>query len=84
MNKKGWVQYEKAFNEMGLEYIPSVGNFITVDIGKDTGNVFEALLQQGVILRPLKPYNMPHHFRITIGRKEENERCIEALKKVAL
>jgi len=67
---------------MGLEWIPSVGNFITVDLGRPSAAVNQALLQLGVITRPVANYGMPNHLRISIGLPEQNARCIDALKQV--
>ncbi|SFX01618.1 histidinol-phosphate transaminase [Marinospirillum alkaliphilum] len=80
-NKAGMLQLETAFRELGLNYIPSVGNFICVDVG-DAEAVNQALLKEGVIVRPLRPYRMNNHLRISIGLPEENQRFIDALKKV--
>lgn len=82
MNAAGLKQLTAAFDEMGLEYIPSVGNFISVDVQREGKPVFDALLREGVIVRPVANYAMPTHLRITVGRPEENERFIVALKKV--
>jgi len=80
VNRQGMEQYEKAFQQMGLEWIPSVGNFITVDLKRNAADIDKALLQQGVITRPIANYGMPEHLRISIGLPEQNQRCIEALK----
>ena len=74
-------QYEQAFTEMGLEWIPSVGNFITVNLEKNASAIDKLLLRQGVITRPVANYGMPEHLRITIGLQEQNERCINALQQ---
>lgn len=80
-NKAGMLQLETAFRELGLEYIPSVGNFICVKVG-DADAVNQALLKEGVIVRPLRPYRMNEHLRVSIGLPEENQRFIDALQKV--
>lgn len=81
-NLQGLAQYEAAFAEMGLAWIPSVGNFITVDLGRDASEVDKAMLMKGVITRPVGNYGMPDHLRITVGLPAENERCIAVLKEV--
>lgn len=73
--------YRKNFNQMGLRYVPAVANFILVEVGKGR-EVFEAMQKEGVIVRPMDPYGLPDHIRITVGTKAENVRCIEVLKKV--
>ncbi|MES9899905.1 MAG: histidinol-phosphate transaminase [Sedimenticola sp.] len=82
MNRKGMAQLSAALDEMKVDYIPSVGNFITVDVGQPVEEVDLALLKQGCIGRPLANYGMPQHLRITIGTAAENSRFIEALKEV--
>jgi len=71
-----------ACDELGLEYIPSVGNFLAIDLGRDAMPVYEALLREGVIVRPVGVYEMPNHLRVTIGLPVENVRFIQALKTV--
>lgn len=81
LNAKGMQDLVSAFNDMGLEYIPSVGNFICVKVG-DAATVYEGLLREGVIVRPVANYEMPEYLRITIGTDKENARFIDALKKI--
>lgn len=82
MNADGLKQLVAGFESMALEYIPSVGNFISVDVGREAGPVYEALLHEGVIVRPVANYGMPNHLRVTVGTTEENERFLTALDKV--
>jgi len=70
--------YEQ-FDEMGLDYVPSVTNFILVCIKQD---VFGALLKMGIIVRPMDMYNLRGYIRVTIGTKAENQMFIDSLKKV--
>jgi histidinol-phosphate aminotransferase len=81
MNKLGMQQLIQAFDEMGLKYIPSVANFIAVNVGRDANSVYKKLLHKGVIVRPVENYDMPGFLRITIGTKEENEKFISSLKE---
>ena len=82
MNNKGMRQFEQAFKAMGLSYIPSIGNFVAVEVGENAASVYDALLHEGVIVRPVANYGMPGHLRVTVGTPEENARFIDALKKV--
>ncbi|MEE9302293.1 MAG: histidinol-phosphate transaminase [Thiotrichaceae bacterium] len=82
VNTSGLRQWEQACEDNGWSYIPSVGNFICVDVGQDANPIYEALLREAVIVRPIANYKLPHHLRITIGLKEQNTRCIIALIKV--
>ncbi len=79
INREGMVQLEEAFERRGLNYIPSVGNFITVDIGRDGDLIFQALLREGVIVRPVANYGMPRHLRVSVGTRAENQTFIDAL-----
>ena len=82
VNRAGMMQLEEAFDQLGLNYIPSVANFISVDVETEGVGVYEALLGQGVIVRPIANYGMPTHLRVSVGREPENARFIEALDKV--
>ena len=82
MNRAGLAQLSNAFEKMNLAYLPSAGNFITVDLGQPAGAIYEGLLREGVIVRPVANYNLPNHLRITISRQEENNQVIAALQKV--
>jgi histidinol-phosphate aminotransferase len=79
-NRAGMRQLVDGFAASGLGYIPSVGNFVCVDLGRPAAPVYEALLRQGVIVRPVANYGMPQHLRITVGRPEQNARFLEALR----
>lgn len=82
LNRAGMRQYLDAFKRMALAYIPSVGNFITVDVGRPAGPVNQDLLRRGVIVRPVGNYGLPNHLRISIGLEAENARCIAALEDI--
>jgi histidinol-phosphate aminotransferase len=82
VNRAGMSQLVKGFEEMGLEYIPSAGNFITVDVARSGPEVDQALLHEGCIVRPVANYGLPNHLRVTVGLAEENDRFLAALKKV--
>jgi histidinol-phosphate aminotransferase len=81
-NQDGMQQLVDGLQELNLPYIPSVGNFLCVDVGRDPGEVYEALLREGIIVRPVDNYAMPGHLRISIGLQEENQRFLQALDKV--
>ncbi|MEH6436765.1 histidinol-phosphate transaminase [Massilia sp. DD77] len=83
-NAEGYKQMTAAFDELGLEYVPSFGNFVLVKVGKDDGagaRVNVALLKQGVIVRPVGNYGLPQWLRISIGLPQENATFIAALKR---
>ena len=80
LNRAGMAQIVAALDQLGLEHIPSCGNFVTFRAG-DAAAVNQKLLQQGVIVRPIAGYGLPEWLRVTIGKAEENARFIEALQK---
>jgi histidinol-phosphate aminotransferase len=72
----------RELDKMGLLYLPSHANFIFIDFGRDSQEVFQALLKEGIIIRPGKIWGYPTCARVTIGRREDNQRFIKALKKI--
>lgn len=80
LNRQGMAQLTAAFARLKLRWIPSAGNFVTVELG-DAAGVNQRLLQQGVIVRPIGGYGMPQWLRVSIGLPEENARFIAALEK---
>ncbi len=81
VNTAGLRQLEQAFDRLGLEYIPSVANFVVVDVGDRAQDIYQALLAKGVIVRPVGGYGMPRHLRVSVGLAEENQQFIEALEQ---
>ena len=79
LNRQGMTQLTGAFQRLGLPYIPSWGNFVTFHVA-DAKALNAHLLRNGVIVRPLAPYNMPNSLRVSIGLPEENARFIEVLE----
>lgn len=77
----GMRQLTVAFEAMGLEYVPSVANFVLVKVGRGR-EVFQALQARKVIARPMDGYGLPDHIRITVGREADNAQCLEALRAV--
>lgn len=83
LNKQGMTQLEQGFARLGLHWIASRANFIALDVQRDGGQVFNALLKKGVIVRPVGGgYAMPRHIRVSIGLPEENARFLDALAQV--
>jgi histidinol-phosphate aminotransferase len=66
----------------GLACLPSQANFITFDCGRESTPLFDAMLREGVIVRPLASYDMPEHLRVTVGSEEENRIFLAALDAV--
>ena len=80
LNERGMRQLVAGFRRLGIEYIPSYGNFVTFEAG-DAGRVYRGLLERGVIVRPLGGYGMPRHLRVTVGLESENVRFLAALEQ---
>ena len=81
VNREGMRVLMEAFRRLELPFVPSAANFILVRVGQGLA-VYEALLRQGVIVRPMDGYGLPEYLRVTIGLPEENARFIEALETV--
>jgi histidinol-phosphate aminotransferase len=78
-NLQGMRQLEEGAKKLGLDYIPSHGNFLTIRVGK-ASDIYKKLLKRGVIVRPVGGgYQLPEHLRVTIGTAQENERFLGAL-----
>ena len=80
LNDSGRKQFEQAFEQMEVEYFSEGGNFVMVKV-PDAKKTFVQMQQAGVIVRPNFGYNLPEWIRITIGKAEQNERCLQELKK---
>ena len=81
LNREQMTELCEGFRRLGLEWIPSVGNFVTVDVGQPAADVFHKMLLQGVIVRPVAYYGMPNHLRFTVGLALENEKALRALEQ---
>jgi len=81
LSREGREFLQAAFAAAGLEYIPSVANFVLVKVGKGK-EVFQALLRKGVIIRDMDAYGLPEWIRVTVGTMEENARFLRELKSL--
>lgn len=82
INTKGMQQLEVGLRELGLHFIPSSGNFIAVNFARDAAPLYQAFLQEGIIVRPIAVYGMPTWLRISIGLPEQNARFLQSCRKV--
>lgn len=82
VNRAGMRQLQDACRRLSLNWLPSVGNFLCVDVDRPGRGVFLELLKRGVIVRPVDNYGLPRFLRISIGTEAENARLIEALNDV--
>lgn len=77
-NAAGLRQFEEWAKSLGIEYIPSSANFVTIDVG-DGNAAFEAMQKDGIIVRPLAPYGMSKWIRVSVGTEKENCQALESL-----
>ncbi|MFC1674659.1 histidinol-phosphate transaminase [Candidatus Omnitrophota bacterium] len=81
---KGKSYLYQRLASLGVSYVPSVANFILVDVGRDSREVFKEMLKGGVIVRDMRQYRLKNFIRVTIGTKKENRKLIKVLKSVLL
>jgi histidinol-phosphate aminotransferase len=81
LNQAGMVQLTQGLSRLGLEYIPSFGNFVSFRIDR-AATIYQRLLENGVIVRPIANYELPDFLRVSIGLFSENARFLEVLEKV--
>ena len=79
MNREGKAALTDGFRRLGLDFIPSAGNFVAVAV-PDAPALYRALLQKGVIVRPIAEYGLQSHLRVSVGLPEENERFLATLE----
>jgi histidinol-phosphate aminotransferase len=82
LNDEELPRLEAALADLGLQVAPSQANFVLVDLGRGARMTYEALLQRGVIVRPMAGYGLPSHLRITVGTEAENVRLLATLREV--
>ena len=80
-NAVGMQFFSEAFRQLNLEFVPSAANFILLRVGNGQ-QIFEQLQKQGVIVRPMAGYQLPEWIRVSIGKPEENQRCLASLKNL--
>jgi histidinol-phosphate aminotransferase len=81
-NRAGLAQVSRGLERMGVQFVPSVANFLLVNVAGDAQIVADELLQQGVIVRPMRWMGFPNAIRVTVGTKDENNRFLHALAQV--
>ena len=82
LNNAGKQYLQRALDELGLHYLPSMGNFISINLKRAAQPIYDALLYKGVIVRPVANYSMPEYIRVTIGTEAQNRRFMSALTEV--
>ena len=81
-NRDGLEMMRREFDARSIDYIPSVGNFLTVRFGDKAMKVYQALLERGVIVRPVANYELNEYLRISVGTTAQLERLFAALDQV--
>ena len=81
LTRCGLADLENNFQQLKLEFVPSCANFILVHVG-DGDQVFRDLQQRGIIIRPMRGYQLPDWIRVTVGLPAENRRFLHALQAV--
>ncbi len=81
VNLDGKAQIIAGLEQLGLDYLPPHGNFITFKVAS-AQRIYEKLLRHGIIVRPLDGYGMAQWLRVTVGLSAENEQFLHALKVV--
>lgn len=82
INSNGYKKLTDGFRQLKLDFIPSVGNFITVEMPGDVVSIHKKLLQKGIITRMVDVYDMPNHLRFSIGLHNENIALLDNLKEL--
>ena len=82
VNQAGKNYLYEEVEKLQLKYLKTDANFIFIDTGKDSQEVFQRLLKQGVIIRSGDIFGYPTYIRVTVGNEKENARFIESLKKI--
>ena len=81
MVKEGQQFLTEGLAAMGLDVVPSVTNFLLIKVGRGK-KIVQALLQKGIIVRPMDAYELPAYVRVTIGTQRQNERFLSSLNEV--
>ena len=82
VNAQGLKLMRDWFDNRGFDYIPSAGNFLSVNFGDNSDQVYQALLQRGVIVRPVANYELPDFLRISVGTRSQLEQLFSALEEI--
>jgi histidinol-phosphate aminotransferase len=81
LNCAGMTQITDGFKRLGLDFIPSYGNFVSVRVER-APDIYQSLLEKGIIVRPVAAYELPDYLRVSIGLETENARFLQALEEI--
>lgn len=77
------LQYLYAeLDRLGMGYLPTEANFFLVNVKRNCQQVFQSLLKQGIIVRPMDSYGLNEYIRVTVGLPEENVKFVQGLERV--
>lgn len=82
LNTSERLRLEKELAAMGLKWLPSQANFVTIDFAREAKPIHQGLLEKGIIVRPMASYDMPNFLRVTVGTVAQNTRFLAALREV--
>ena len=82
VNAQGLKLMRDWFDDRGIDYIPSAGNFLSMRFGDNSDRVYQALLRRGVIVRPVANYELPDFLRISVGTRPQLEQLFSALDDI--
>ncbi|MGD8375594.1 MAG: histidinol-phosphate transaminase [Acidobacteriota bacterium] len=81
-NRQGLQRLQEGFRELGLDYLPSVANFVLVEAPWPAREAFQKLLREGIIVRPMDAYGFARGLRVSVGTASENDRVLGAFRKL--
>ena len=86
LNARGLRYLSEGLTDAGFTVTPSEANFVmtVLPTGQEADRIFEDLLAQGVIVRPLRAFGLPQAIRVSTGTDDDNQRCVEAFRKIAV
>jgi histidinol-phosphate aminotransferase len=86
LNARGLKLFTSAFTELGFTVVPSEANFVMLALSnpEHAGQLTRELLMQGIIVRPLASFGLPHCVRISTGTDEDNQRCVDAMNSTSI
>ncbi len=82
VNREGMAWLQAELPRLGVDVLPSVANFVFIDLKRPSAPVYEALLRRGIIVRPIPNYGFPTAVRVSVGLPEENARFVKALREI--
>jgi histidinol-phosphate aminotransferase len=81
-NKKEKQYFYEILEKEKLSFLPSEGNFVTLDLKMNAQEIFHKLMCEGVVVRPLEMYDMPNAIRVTVGTRSQIDKFVQSIKKV--